>query len=210
MDHDVAHSVYTTDPDGNIVEIYADVIQDWRPVKHGESNKEKPKWIPGVTTVPITEPRHPMDPEIHVVENSVFRGRRVTHVAFVTDNYESMFDYYTVYAGLVPFAGSRNSTYCVLRGSVGVGDISLVRNPDQHPTGLHHVGIEVASDADLDRALTLLDQHGLALEAQVEHPARRAVHIQSPDGMRLQFYVNRNWTPQQLSNLSDEEALYLL
>lgn len=210
MDHDVAHSVYTTDPDGNIVEIYADVIQDWRPIKHGESNKEKPQWIPGVTTVPIAEPLHPMDPEIRVIQDSIFRGRRVTHVSFVTDNYESMFDYYTGYAGLVPFAGDRNSDFCVLRGSVGLGDISLVRNRHGHPNGLHHVGIEVANDADLDRALSLLDEHGLTLEAHIKHPARRVVHITSPDGMRLQFYVNRDWSETTLAGLSDQEALYLL
>jgi len=210
MDHDVAHSVYTTDPDGNIVEIYADVIEDWRPVKHGSSNKEKPQWIPGVTTVPVAEARHPVDPEIRVVESSVFRGRRLTHVAFVTKNYKSMFDYYTGYAGLVPFVGDRDSAFCVLRGTIGTGDISLLRNEHAQSEGLHHIGIEVAHEADLDRALSLLKDNNLHLEAEIDHPARRAVYIQSPDGMRLQFYVNRDWAPQALANTPSNEALFLL
>jgi catechol 2,3-dioxygenase len=54
QDHDVAHSLYTSDPEGNVVEIYADVIKDWRSNRHGVINKEKPNWIPGVTSTPLT------------------------------------------------------------------------------------------------------------------------------------------------------------
>src|SRR5690606_3500746 len=210
MDHDVAHSVYTTDPDGHVVEIYADVIEDWRPVKHGEIVKDKPQWVPGVTTEPIAEPRHPKNPEIRVVENSVFRGRRVTHVAFITKDYEAMFDYYTGFVGLHPLVGDKNSPFCVLKGSASEGDISLVRNPSQLPAGMHHVGIEVASEQDLDRALTLLPEKKIQLEKEIDHPARRAVHILSPDGIRLQFYVNRRWDASTLEGVALEDARYLL
>ncbi len=55
--------------------------------------------------------------------------------------------------------------------------------------GFHHVGVEVGSEADLDRALALLPRDGVEVERHIEHPARRAITILDPDGIRLQFYV---------------------
>ena len=55
MDHDVARSLYQNDPDGNLVEIYADVEKDWRAMRQGIIIKEKPKWVPGVTSEPLTD-----------------------------------------------------------------------------------------------------------------------------------------------------------
>jgi len=45
-DHDVAHSLYFKDPDGLLVEVYADVMDEWRAHRKGIINKEKPKYIP--------------------------------------------------------------------------------------------------------------------------------------------------------------------
>src|SRR6266702_484218 len=41
-DHDVARSLYLKDPDGNEVEIYADVVEDWRSARSGIIIKKKP------------------------------------------------------------------------------------------------------------------------------------------------------------------------
>ena len=35
QDHDVAHAAYQLDPDGNQVEVYADVVADWRAARSG-------------------------------------------------------------------------------------------------------------------------------------------------------------------------------
>ena len=102
MDHDVARSVYKNDPDGNMVEIYADVEADWRALRQGIIIKEKPKWIPGVTSVPHAERNYPSNPELVVVESAIFHPKKVTHVALVADNFEAMFDYYVDIIGLAP------------------------------------------------------------------------------------------------------------
>lgn len=210
QDHDVAHSLYQSDPDGNGVEFYADVVKDWRTARNGVFSKKKPLWIPGVTTPPVAEARYPVDPEIRVVADSVFRARRVTHVGFVTRDFEGMFDYYTGVAGLKPLAGGRDEPFVLLTGSVGGGDIVLHRGEPGEPVGMLGIGIEVKDEAELDRALSLLPGRGIEPVAHVRHPARRTVCIHDPDGLLLQFYVNRDWRPQTLRGLDAKTARHLL
>lgn len=210
QDHDVAHSLYKFDPEGNAVEIYADVVTDWRAARHGVFEKVKPEWIPGVTNPPSTERHYPKNPPIRVVSDSVFRARRVTHVAFMTNDYEKMFDYYLSLVGLTPFAGGRDEGWCVLKGAASDQGVTLYRHLPDVAAGMHHVGVEVKDDADLDRALKLMPGAGIALEREIDHPARRAVTVRDPDGIRLQFYVNRTWRPEVLADLDERDALYLL
>jgi len=210
QNHDVAHSAYAKDPDGNVVEFYADVFADWRTARSGVISGKKPVYIPGETDVPKAESYYPVNPPIRKVDASVFRARTVSHAGLVTRNYEEMFDFYTRVAGLTPVVGKRTSPFTLLRGSYGKSDLSLFREgPDLEP-GLHHVGMDAWSEADLDRAVAMLPQKGLTLLHDVSHPARRAVTIKDPDGIGLQFYVNRRWEPSVIATIAAKIAPYLL
>jgi catechol 2,3-dioxygenase len=210
MDHDVARSIYKHDPDGNMVEIYADVEKDWRALRHGIIVKEKPKWVPGVTSAPLTEKNYPQNPDLVVVDRAVFHPKMVTHVALVTANFEAMFDYYVGIIGLSPLAGGRDGACTVLRGTASEECVTLYRNSAAASPGLHHVGFAVWDEADLKRSIAALPGAGIALEREVDHPARHSVMIRDPDGLRLQFFVNRNWDAPTIAKARLEEALYLL
>jgi catechol 2,3-dioxygenase len=208
QNHDVAHSLYQTDPDGNMVEVYADVFEDWRSARTGVISGEKPEWIPGVTTVPVAESKYPKNPLLREVSSSVFRARRVTHVALVARQFEEMLAYYTGYIGLNPVASSDD--WALLGGTASDSALTIYRGKTGDTFGFHHVGMEVGSEADLDRAVALLAQEGLLLERDIDHPSRRAVTVPDPDGIRLQFFVDRDWTARKLAGLSLADALYLL
>jgi catechol 2,3-dioxygenase len=210
MDHDVARSVYKHDPDGNMVEIYADVEKDWRALRHGIIIKEKPKWVPGVTSEPIEGRNYPENPDIVVVDDAVFHPKKVTHVALVTGNFEAMYDYYVGIMGLSPLAGDRNSACVVLRGTVSDGCVTLYRQSASTAPGLHHVGFEVWDDADLKCSIAALPAAGVEMEREVDHPARHSVVIRDLDGLRLQFFVNRNWDASTIAKARPDETLYLL
>jgi catechol 2,3-dioxygenase len=210
MDHDVARSIYKYDPDGNMVEIYADVEKDWRALRHGTIIKEKPKWVPGITSVPITEKNYPQDPDIVVVERAIFHPKKVTHVALVTGNFEQAFDYYVDIVGLSSLTGTRNSASAVLRGTASEGDVTLYRKSAGLAPGLHHVGFEVWDEADLKRSIAALPGSGVEVEREVDHPARHSIVIKDPDGLRLQFFVNRDWVPAVIRKAGADESLYLL
>jgi catechol 2,3-dioxygenase len=210
QDHDVAHSLYQHDPDGNLVEIYADVISDWRAHRHGVITKKKPDYIPGVTSPANPDRNYPQNPTLDVVEEAVFHPRKIGHVAMVARNFEAMFRFHTHIVGLSPLVGDEQSAFAVLRGTVGTGDLTLYRQRPGLEPGLHHVGFEVWDEADLDRSLTALARANLVPEREIGHRTRRAVCIKDPDDLLLQFYVNRNWSAQAIQGMSDEEALYLL
>jgi catechol 2,3-dioxygenase len=209
-DHDAAHAVYKLDPDGNEVEIYADVVKDWRSVRSGVIIKKKPVFIPGVTSEPDTGHNYPLDPEISVVEGAVFHPKRVTHAGLVANDYKAMFKYYTGIVGLMPIVGDAESPYAVLRGHYGNGDLTLYQGSAGLPSGLHHVGFEAWDEADLDRALIALKDTDVKLVREISHKARRTVVIEDPDGLQLQFHVNRDWSPETIATISYEDALYLL
>ncbi|WBY02379.1 VOC family protein [Ramlibacter tataouinensis] len=210
QNHDVAHSLYKYDPDGNMVEVYADVFEDWRAARNGVISGQKPEWIPGETTVPVADPRYPKNPQLRTVTSSVFRGRRVTHVSLVAQKYEEMLAYYTCYLGLQQVAGSAGGDWVLLGGTASDSALTLYRAGPGRAPGFHHVGIEVGSEADLDRALALLPRDGVEVEHQIDHPVRRAITILDPDGIRLQFYVDRDWSAQRLAGVALQDALYLL
>ncbi len=209
-DHDVAHSLYFIDPDGILVEVYADVMDDWRSHRKGSFNEVKPKYVPGVTSEPISEKYYPKDPPLDVIKDAVFHPKKVTHSALVTSNFEEMFGFYTGIIGLTPFVGSPESSVAVLRGTVGTGDLTLYRHRPGLQPGFHHVGFEVWDEDELDRSIAALADKDIEVEKISDHPARRGVTIIDPDGHRLQFFVNRDWTPEAVGTIDDETALYLL
>jgi catechol 2,3-dioxygenase len=76
--------------------------------------------------------------------------------------------------------------------------------------GFHHVGFVVWVEPGLDRAVAGAPKAGVHVERVVDHVARKSVCILDPDGIRLQFYVNRNWSPQTIAGVDSESAAYLL
>lgn len=210
QDHDVAHSLYQTDPDGLMVEIYADVIKDWRAWRHGIIIKKKPEYIPGVSSPPTAERNYPENPELDIVKEAVFHPKKVTHVALVAVKYEAMFRFYTERVGLLPLVGDERSAYAVLKGTHSNGDMTLYRHTPGLVPGFHHVGFEVWDEADLEQSVTKLRASGGTIERDLNHPARRSVTVKDPDGVRLQFYVNRDWRADRLSGLDADTAPYLL
>ena len=51
---------------------------------------------------------------------------------------------------------------------------------------------------------------GVEIEREIDHPARHSVMIKDPDGLRLQFFVNREWVPAVIDKAGRDESLYLL
>jgi catechol 2,3-dioxygenase len=210
MDHDVARSLYQNDPDGNMVEIYADVEKDWRAMRQGIIVKEKPKWVPGVTSAPLEEKCYPQEPVLTKLKDAVFHPKKVTHIALVARNFEAMFDFYVNSVGLTALVGDRDGDLALLKGTASDGDVTLYRAGAGVSPGLHHVGFEVWDEDDLERSIAALPNAGVRVEKQIDHPARRSIVIKDPDGLRLQFFVNRDWSAPVIGSASREEALYLL
>ena len=207
-DHDIAHSVYGRDPDGNQYEVYADVIHDWRQARHGVVTKPSPNWTPG-STPPNEKANYHPEPEIRRVEDAIFHPRRTSHAVLVLEDFERGFDAYRTVVGLSPIIGDANSDFAVLGGTCGERNLGLFRARGGRTPGLHHVGLQVWDEADLNESLKRLAGAGHEIEATFDHPARVGVFIKDPDGIRLQLYVDRDPSVEVLRQCDEETALIL-
>jgi catechol 2,3-dioxygenase len=170
-DHDIAHSVYGRDADGN----------------HYHS-----------------------DPEIRRVADAIFHPRRTTHAVLVLENFERCFETYRTVVGLSPIIGDAHSAFAVLGGTCGERNLGLFRARDGRAPGLHHVGLQVWGEADLNESLKRLAGAGHEIEAAIDCPARLSVFIKDPDGIRLQLYVDRDPSVEALGQCDEETALTLV
>ena len=209
-DHDVAHSLYTDDPDGNGVEFYADVVRDQREARKGIIIKQKPEYIPGVSSPALcgtvlsakSEDRLrgrrnvPLAPLLaRVAADRALRG----DVRLLSRHRRSQSRFWrNDHAGVTVFAGTDS-----------VGDVTLQRQRSNQPTGMHHFGLEVQDEADLVAGKAKAAAAGLEIVREIDHPARHTVCIKDPDGLIIQFYANRDFRPERLNGIDEDTALYL-
>jgi catechol 2,3-dioxygenase len=208
LDHDIAHSAYCSDPDGNSCEIYADVVRDWRNARNGIVTKPKPVWRPGLT-VPNTERNYDPAPDLQRVESAIFHPLRVKHAALVVKEFERAIDFYTQNVGLNLLVGNSHDAFAILGGTCGERNITLLRAGYNQPAGLHHIGLELRDDADLDASIARLRTAGSDIELHIEHPLRRAVYVKDPDGHRLQLFLDREHSMSMWAGLDFELATLL-
>lgn len=205
VNHPITHSLYVFDPDENSNEIYADVTTDWRTARGTTPTQ---KWTPGETP-PSPERNYDPDPVYVRVAGAMFQPLRITHATVVGNDFEGLFDHYTRVVGLTPIVGGRGAPFAALAGACGFGAINLFRAVDGQAAGLHHIGFEMANDADLDAGRRSLPRTGAAKERDVDHPLRRSTFVRDPDGMMIAFYVNRpNWR-ERLGSLDAATALWV-
>lgn len=206
QDHDIAHAVYGRDPDGNMYELYADVVTDWRARRAGIVTKAKPHWAPGVTE-PAAERHYHVSPPIERVEGAVFHAVKTTHAAFVARDWAAMYEHYTTVVGLAPLHGDSGSDWALFGGSLGEPSFALFREAAGEGTGLHHIGFRIADEAELVASLACLRARGLSLAAEFDGPVRRGAFVRDPDGFLLQFYVDRRWSPGDLAGMARQTAI---
>ncbi|MDA0702238.1 MAG: VOC family protein [Proteobacteria bacterium] len=208
IDHDITRSIYGHDPDGNAVEIYADMHRDWRTRRTGDVTRETPKWVPG-DGAPTAESNYHPAPEIRRVDTAAFHPERISHAAVVAADYEAAFDYYTGTLGLDLRLGGRETDFCALGGTMGGIDLTLFRAAEcRAEPGLHHVGFLLAEENGLDASLaTYRERHGEP-DAVVDSGFRRSVFLRDPDGIRLQFHTDRADPVAGLAGLAPQMALF--
>jgi catechol 2,3-dioxygenase len=209
IDHVIARAVYVRDPDGNSNEIYADVTKDWRTVRSGVVEAPPIPWAPGEGPEPSPEPKYHASPELRRVEHAAFHPLRVTHAVIVAADYEGTVRHYVELVGLAPIAGGVDSAFALLSGTCHQRDLSVFRTRPGRAPGLHHVGFDVGDERDLDAARARLKAAGLEPVLELDHATRRSVFIRDPDGILLEFHVNRAVPADRLCELDEGVALYL-
>lgn len=188
VDHQVAHSVYMFDPDGNYNEFYCDTVQNWREVLHGEMDLITSMWDP-FTADPFTEGHYERNPELRTVESAPLHPQRVTHAVVQSPNVPSLIDFYSGVAGLKIVAEDCDVIY--LAGSHGGYAYNLVLVPAEL-AGYGHVAFEIANEDELDAAVEVVSGSSTTIVETVDLPWKRSLLLGDPDGLIREWYVRRD------------------
>lgn len=194
-DHQVAHSVYVEDPDGNRNEFYADTVKDWRSRFSGEMDLITSFWDP-LSAEGFTDGRYDDAPVLNPRGEGDVYPWRVTHAVLRTARLEEMERFYTAVGGLQVAArhlvAGRWVVY--LKAALPAYDHALVL-VEAPQAGFVRSTFQLRTEADLEAGLAALRKNGHRLEAEVDRPWKRAVFLSDPDGLGCEFYVRRPAPP---------------
>lgn len=187
VDHQVAHSVYMFDPDGNYNEFYCDTVRDWRKVLHGPMDLLTSEWDP-LASAPFTDGRYETSPELRVVDSAPIHPRRVTHAVLQTSNLARLRDFYTRTAGLQVVSEHEGVVY--LKGALSEYPFNLVLVAAE-TCAYSHVAFELENESGLQGALRALNSNGMPIEREVDLPWKRSFFLRDPDRILSEWYVLR-------------------
>lgn len=189
-DHQIAHSVYLFDPEGNYLEMYADASRDWRGIYRAAADQLLTGvWDPE-SSPPNEEPLYDPDPAYARVEAAMLHPIRTSRATLAVRDLPRAVDFYTMVIGLQVLAGGRDSGYAVLGGDLGGPDIGLIPADDDTQPGLHHFGLQLGED-ELAAARDRLAAQGVPVLLHLDTQTKHSVVIADPDGIRLEFFVPR-------------------
>lgn len=192
VDHQISHSVYVLDPDGNHHEFYADSIKDWRSIFNPERDDLVTRpWDPAATT-PSTEQNWPDNPDIRRVDGSLFHPRNITHAGIVTKNFAAMKRFFTEVAGLDIVAGAETEDQVVLRGGSSTFDLALIAPKAGREPGLRYIAFLVPDLANLAEAEARSGSAATSVKVLGESSKGRSIVIQDPDGLNVVLYSSED------------------
>jgi catechol 2,3-dioxygenase len=187
-DHQIAHSVYLFDPEGNYLEMYADASRDWRGIYRRVGDELLTGiWDPEAAS-PNAEPLYDPAPSYQRVADAVLHPIRTSRATFAVRDLPRAIGFYTEAAGLTVLRGGAEDGYAILGGQLGGPDIGLIAAGGDISPGLHHFGLQLADD-ELEAAHRRLASLGIPVVLETDSPAKRSLVIIDPDGVRLEFFV---------------------
>jgi catechol 2,3-dioxygenase len=188
VDHQVAHSVYMFDPDGNYNEFYCDTVKNWRSVLHGPMELITSDWDP-LAAEGFLEGRYDDAPVLRTNLSAPIRPHRITHAALQTTQLKTMCEFYTVVAGLRVVSDQGDVVY--LGGSLDDYDFSLVLVSADAPL-YHHASFELSDAVTLSTVETALASKGVPITKTVDVPWKQSIYLRDPDGLLSEWFVRRD------------------
>ena len=186
VDHQVAHSVYMFDPDGNYNEFYCDTVKDWRKVLNGPMELLTSSWDP-LQAEGFTEGRYEQDPVLEIVESAPVHPWRLTHATLQTPRMGEMVEFYTTIAGLRVVARDEGVVY--LNTNLDAYEYTLVLVPS-NKSGYHHASFQLKDLDTLERAKVNLAHAGIKLESETQLPWKHSIFLRDPDNQLSEWYVS--------------------
>lgn len=185
-DHQIAHSIYMRDPDGNMCEFYVDTIREWRKVLHGDLDLITSVWDPRANP-PNPVPLYDPVPPLRIVEAAPFHPRRLAGCTLASRDPRRLASFYANVAGLTPM-GERDGAIGLRGAAPGHGDdLVIVRADAGQAPGLRHFSLEVES-ASMAAAERKLAAARRPFDGRHGDGERRSLFLRDPDGQRVEMF----------------------
>jgi catechol 2,3-dioxygenase len=199
-DHQIAHSIYLRDPDGNAVEFYCDTVRNWRGVLHGEMDLITSAWDP-TTAERFTEGRYDPCPDVREVAGAPVHPQRLTHVVLESADLDAMVSFYTTIGGLKIRERTAEGRVVLLGGSHPQYEFNLAICAAD-ASKYSHAAFELKDDQALQRSQALLQGRGASIAAMVDTAWKRSFFLHDADGLASEYYVKRSG-PRQIGAGAD-------
>jgi catechol 2,3-dioxygenase len=209
--HQIAHSVYLFDPDGNMHEFYADVVEDWRAIFNPtRDDLVTSSWDPA-TPNPLKRAYWNPNPSIRRVDDAAFHPRCTRRAVMVANDFRKMQAFCVDVAGLVSVEGG-NDEFVLYRGSATDDgwDLALFAPAEGLEPGLHRTIMEVPDEADLISGEKRVGGAKADLELIIDQPHKRSAFVRDPDGLLFEFRYQRGGAVRLPSNLPPALRIYYL
>lgn len=208
--HQVAHSVYLYDPDGNYHEFYADISHDWRKVFNLDHNDLiTSHWDPEAAE-PTKEPFWQNRPDIRKVDGALFNPTRTARAVLVAKDFDRLKEFFVEVAGLQPISDVNSKEYVIFRGTATNDEwhLALFAPNDGLRPGLHHVVLEIPREDDLLSAEKRAGKSGTKIEKILDRPNKRSIFMRDPDNLLLEFRYTRSNPAVSLEKVPTEMRAY--
>ncbi len=192
FDHLVSHAVYVADPDGNVHEFYADMMNDWQRVFNLDTDDlVTSQWDPLAEDRPCEQSFYIDPARTSAHPGGMLPSEYVTGAWFTTRRFDAMTHFMTEVAGLHPIetvvqAASRET---IFGGSQGRPEVRLTEVAEGQPVGFRSFALKVEHGAAQAGRFARLPAE--ALRAKVEATDRIACVLRDPDGCEVEVYEPR-------------------
>ena len=205
VDHQIARSIYMSDPDGNGLEYTIDSVPDWRQVVSGAVDLITEGWNVAASTR-STQCLTNNTPLLLQVETAPVHPVRLVHAVLTTAQMPAMREFYTGIGGLEIVGSALGGDVLWLRGSNSRYPDALVLVKSDVAT-YHHASFELRDDAALETALANLAAGDVPVTRTVDEAWKHSFFLSDPNGMQVEYLVRR---PAPADIKDAEHAAYLV
>ncbi|MDA0704056.1 MAG: VOC family protein, partial [Proteobacteria bacterium] len=186
-DHIISRSVYLYDPDGNVVEFYADMLDDWREVfTLDREDNVSGDWTPGATP-PDPAERYPRTTVLRRVADACLHPRRIDHAALAVAEIKRSVAFCRTVLGL-KVVHENDGAVCLAGSDSQDFDLVLVPVGKDAKPGFSDAAYLLADGEKADPALRRLTEAGIpVLGIDRNEDGGYALTIADPDGLLTRF-----------------------
>ena len=208
--HGGSWAIYLFDPEGNYHEFYADATLQWRDIfDGGDVSSITSQWDPKEGTSDTTAHWDP-DPAWVEVEGAALHPRRASRTLFYVDDMSKMVEWFESIGGFEIVYRADDDSYTYFSGAAyQTGyDLVLLQREGDRRLGYEQVSCEMPDEAAIEGAEKALTERGITPEISIDNSIKRSFYLRDPDGLGVEFFVEREPDFASLNDVAPSERAY--